>query len=230
MSRTLCQVESITPLTETVFKVVLTPEHSFDFVAGQYLTIVLSEEDKRPFSIASKPGERQLELHIGAFVAESYAMQVMEHLRTHSAIEIEAPLGNASLRPDNKRSRIMVAGGTGFSYIHSMLQQLLAESDKRTTFLYWGCRDLNGMYLKSVADKFSQLHPHLSFIPVFDEMVEGYRQGSVIEAVCDDFSDLSGYDIYVAGRFEMAAVARDKFTANGALTEHLIGDAFAFLK
>ncbi|WP_298441100.1 NAD(P)H-flavin reductase [uncultured Ferrimonas sp.] len=230
MSQILCQVDSVTPLTDTVFKVLLTPEQPLDFVAGQYLTMVMSSDDKRPFSIASKPGERQIELHIGAFVAESYAMQVIEHLNNHAQVCIEAPFGSAQLRPDNKRSRIMVVGGTGFSYAHSMLQHLVANGDKRTTFLYWGCRDAAGMYLQHEAERLAQLHPHLSFIPVFDEPVNGARQGSVIDAVCEDFSDLSGFDIYVAGRFEMAGVARERFGAQGANSDNLIGDAFAYLK
>lgn len=229
MSRTRCNIDSVTTLTDTVYKVLLTPEQSFDFKPGQYLTIVMDEEDKRPFSIASKPSDQQIELHIGAFVAESYAMQVIERLTNADTIEIEAPFGQAHLRPDDKRSRILVAGGTGFSYVHSIIEHLIETNDRRTTFLYWGCRDQQGMYLRQQAELMAQRHPHLRFIPVFDTEVAGERQGSVIEAVCEDFTDLAPFDIYVAGRFEMAGVAKERFVAQGAGADNLIGDAFSYL-
>ncbi|WP_028117069.1 NAD(P)H-flavin reductase [Ferrimonas senticii] len=225
-----CHVDSISPFSDTVFQVRLTPQEPFDFVGGQYLTIVMGPEDKRPFSIASAPGSKQIELHIGAFVAESYAMQVIEHLRSNTRISIEAPFGHAHLRLHSRRPRLLVVGGTGFSYAHSMLEQLVAIDDNIPTILYWGCRDNAGMYLRQRAEQLADSLPSLTFVPVFDEWQAGARHGSVLDAVCDDIADLSDYDIYVAGRFEMAGVARERFLAQGANSEHLIGDAFAYLK
>ncbi|MBY5993226.1 NAD(P)H-flavin reductase [Ferrimonas balearica] len=231
MSRIRCQIDALTPLCDTVFKAVLVPEQPLAFQAGQYLTVVMGEEDKRPFSIASSPldGER-LELHIGAAVAESYPMQVVERLKTESHIEIEAPFGEAQLRSDSERPRILIAGGTGFSYIHSLLDTLLRQGDTRTTFLYWGARNAEAMYLRPVADAWAQRYPHLTFVPVFDEPVAGARQGTVIDAVCEDFVSLHDYDVYIAGRFDMAGAARERFRQHGVDEAHLYGDAYAFMK
>ncbi|MBL4816794.1 MAG: NAD(P)H-flavin reductase, partial [Shewanella sp.] len=41
---------------------------------------------------------------------------------------------------------------------------------------------------------------------------------------------LHGYDIYIAGRFDMVGAAREVFRAIGVEEEHLYGDAFAFIK
>lgn len=230
MSRIRCQIEQLTPMSDTVFKAVLTPEQPLDFKPGQYLTVVMSEEDKRPFSIASSPLDGKIELHIGASVAESFAMQVVDRLRQESHIEIEAPFGEAYLRHDSGRPRILIAGGTGFSYIHSLLDTLLRQGDSQTTFLYWGARDPDAMYLKALADQWASQFPHLTFIPVFDDAVPGHRQGTVIDAVCEDFVSLHDYDVYIAGRFEMAGAARERFRQQGVLDAHLYGDAYAFMK
>ena len=45
----------------------------------------------------------------------------------------------------------------------------------------------------------------------------------------NDFPDLSAFDIYIVGRFEMAKIARDDFIKQNALLDHLYGDAFAFI-
>ena len=39
----------------------------------------------------------------------------------------------------------------------------------------------------------------------------------------------AAYDIYIAGRFEMAGVARDDFEHKGAHRQNIFGDAYAFI-
>ena len=73
-----CTVESIEAQTSIVHKVVLTPEFPLEFKAGQYLQVVMGENDKRPFSIANAPSSsNKIELHIGADPANSYAFEVL---------------------------------------------------------------------------------------------------------------------------------------------------------
>lgn len=55
MNTIRCQVVSVTPFNDAVYQVILKPETAFDFHAGQYLSVVMGEKDKRPFSIASAP-------------------------------------------------------------------------------------------------------------------------------------------------------------------------------
>ncbi|MCP3866127.1 MAG: NAD(P)H-flavin reductase, partial [Aestuariibacter sp.] len=44
MSQIRCQVESIAPLTSTVFRVDLTPDVSLDFKSGQYVLVHMGEK------------------------------------------------------------------------------------------------------------------------------------------------------------------------------------------
>lgn len=76
-----CKVTSVDAITDTVYRVRLLPEGDFSFRAGQYLMVVMDERDKRPFSMASTPDERDfIELHIGASELNLYAMAVMERI------------------------------------------------------------------------------------------------------------------------------------------------------
>ena len=61
-----------------------------------------------------------------------------------------------------------------------------------------------------------------------DESWHG-RKGMVHEAVLADFASLDQYDIYVAGRFEMAAVVRQTLRLRGVDDEHLFGDAYQYI-
>ncbi|MCE9687648.1 NAD(P)H-flavin reductase [Shewanella sp. AS16] len=232
MNSIRCQIEKVTPFNDAVYRVILKPETPLDFQAGQYLCIVMGENDKRPFSIASAPNLDTLELHIGAAVNESYPMQVVERLQNSSHIDIEAPGGEAFLRSDSHRPRLMIAGGTGFSYIKSLVEQQIALGQKVETLLYWGCRTQDAMYYESLARDWHEAHPWLHFVPVVEQASEEWqgKTANLLTQLKQDFIGLSGYDIYIAGRFDMVGAAREMFRQMGVEEAHLYGDAFAFIK
>ncbi|SEL31748.1 aquacobalamin reductase / NAD(P)H-flavin reductase [Colwellia chukchiensis] len=231
MKEIKCQVASLTSLTENVYKALLKPSQNVDFAAGQYLNFVMSDEDKRPFSIASAPGAEFIELQIGAFGADSYPMQVIEHIKAHSEVSIEMPFGNAHLREDSERPLLLVAGGTGFSYIKSMFEHLAKQQSQRQVLVYWGLREPSACYeLAQTAAMIKQL-ANGKFTPVIqhaDAKWQG-RTGLVHEAVMTDIAHLADYDIYLAGRFEMVAAVREDFVKHGATLERMYADAFAFI-
>ncbi len=234
-----CQIESLTSLTSHVYKVLLKPSEKVDFIAGQYLNFVMSDEDKRPFSIASSPNSDLVELQIGAFVADSYPMQVIERIKASlesgDAITIEIPLGNAQLRTESERPLLLLAGGTGFSYIKSMFEYLAEQQSQRHIMVYWGLREESAVYeLEKTIATIGKL-AHANFIPVIENINESAEQpwqgktGLVHQAAMHDIISLEPYDIYLAGRFDMVGAIRSDFVEHGALLDHMYADAFAFI-
>ena len=230
-----CHIVSLTSLTAHVFKVLLKPTEKVDFIPGQYLNFVMSDKDKRPFSIASSPNSDLIELQIGAFVADSYPMQVIERIQSALAedksITIEMPAGNAQLRTESERPLLLLAGGTGFSYIKSMFEYLAEQKSQRHIMVYWGLRELDAAYeLEETAAIIAKL-PHANFIPVIENENDKWqgKTGLVHQAVMHDIISLEPYDIYLAGRFEMVGAIRSDFVEHGASLEHMYADAFAFI-
>lgn len=230
-----CQIVSLTSLTAHVFKVLLKPTEKVDFIPGQYLNFVMSDEDKRPFSIASSPNSDLIELQIGAFVADSYPMQVIDRIKSakeeNSSVTIELAAGNAQLRTDSERPLLLLAGGTGFSYIKSMFEYLAEQNSQRHIMVYWGLREITAAYeLEETAAIIAKL-PHANFIPVIENASDKWqgKTGLVHEAAMHDIISLEPYDIYLAGRFEMVGAIRGDFIEHGALKEHMYADAFAFI-
>jgi len=242
-----CQIESLTSLTTHVYKVLLKPSEKVNFIPGQYLNFVMSEEDKRPFSIASSPKSDLIELQIGAFVADSYPMQVLDRLKacqaSNDVVTVEIPLGDAQLRTESERPLLLLAGGTGFSYIKSMFEYLAEQKSQRHILVYWGVREESAAYeLEKTAEIIAAL-PQASFIPVIENVSDNVleksdgkapeswqgRTGLVHQAVMHDITNLEPYDIYIAGRFDMVGAIRSDFVEHGALLEHMYADAFAFI-
>lgn len=239
MKTVSCQIESLTSLTSHVYKVLLKPSEKIDFIAGQYLNFIMSDEDKRPFSIASSPNSDLIELQIGAFVADSYPMQVIERIKASlesgDSLTIEIPLGNAQLRTESERPLLLLAGGTGFSYIKSMFEYLAEQQSQRHIMVYWGLREESAIYeLEKTIATIGKLAQG-NFIPVVENVDEQAevswkgKTGLVHQAAMNDIDNLAAYDIYLAGRFDMVGAIRSDFVEQGALLEHMYADAFAYI-
>jgi len=226
-----CQVISVDSLTPYVYKVLLKPEQPVEFIAGQYLNFVMSEDDKRPFSIASSPNNELIELQIGAFAADSYPMQVIEHIKQHSEVTVEMPFGNAQLRTESERPLLLIAGGTGFSYIKSMFEFLSQEKSSREVIVYWGLREPSACYeLEESSNIVAQLE-NGTFNAVVETPHDDWngKVGMVHKVVLNEIKNLIDYDIYVAGRFEMVGIVRDDFVKSGVNMDNMFADAFAYI-
>lgn len=232
-----CKVKSIEPLASNTCQIVLQPIQSVDFKAGQYLMVVMGEKDKRPFSIASSPCRHQgeLELHIGSADENPYSQEVVEKMRKvmqqDSTIEIDAPHGDAWLQESN-RPLLLIAGGTGFSYVRSMLDHCLSQNINRDIYLYWGARTDCQLYAYKELMEIAAQHSNITFVPVVEQVGRNWqgKTGNVLSAIKHDFDSLEDYDIYIAGRFEMAGAAREQFTKEkNALVERMFSDAYSFI-
>ena len=229
-NKLLCSVVSIKPLTPSVFQVLLQPKAPVRFLPGQYLQIFLSDSDKRPFSIASAPSDELLELHIGGNVTDNYASQALTHLRDNAEVLVQVGLGEAYLR-DSERPVLLLAGGTGFSYVASIAKALVQQAPKRKVLLYWGLRQEAAIYYQAELAAWQSACPQLQVVPVVQEPSASWqgRSGLVHEVVLADQADLSGFDIYIAGPFPMVGAVRDAFLAQGAIRQQMYADAFAWL-
>lgn len=231
MNEVKCKVLSIEPLTPYVHKVILQPAKEVVFLPGQYLMLHLSEQDKRAFSIACHSGAKELELHIGVGRPDSYAGEAMTYLQEHPEVTISIPMGNAYWHPERHEPTILMAGGTGFSYVKSILTSMANQPRRDPLHVYWGVRKAADLYELNQLEQLATEHHWLKIHTVVEEPTSDWNglTGKVHEAVLGDFDNFIDYDIYMAGRFEMVGLARDAFMAKGARREAMFSDAFAFI-
>jgi aquacobalamin reductase/NAD(P)H-flavin reductase len=231
MSIVTCKVSSIEKLNDFLYRIFLQPEQAVSYKAGQYVSVLMEEKDKRHFSIANAPGAEQIELHIGATPENSYAMQVIDKMQSDGQVEVEIANGDAYLREQSMRPIILMAGGTGFSYVKSILEDIVVKKLPNPVYLYWGVKEYSHFYFENEASSWAKEHQNIHFHPVVElpEAEWQGHQGYVHQSVLNDFPDLAEFDIYVVGRFEMAKVAREDFVKQNASIDHIYGDAFAFI-
>lgn len=233
-----CKVKSIEPLACNTYKILLQSQNKVDFQAGQYLMVVMGEKDKRPFSIASSPSREnnELELHIGAAEHNAYALEVVElmkkALENGESVDIDAPHGDAYYQSSNEQSVLLIAGGTGFSYVRSILDHCISQNASQPIYLYWGAKDDCQLYARKELEQIAASNSNVIFVPVVEVADETWsgKTGNVLQAIHSDFDSLAKFDIYIAGRFEMAGAAREQFTTQKqAQVDRMFADAYAFI-
>jgi len=204
------------------------------FLAGQYLEILLADGKRRAFSIASAPqSEDVLELHIRHVDGGGFTSWVFDELKVHDILRLEAPLGTFFIRNDrDNRPIIMVGGGTGFAPLKSMIEDLLAHNDKRPLHLFWGARQQAELYMHEQVQQWQQQHDHIHYTSALSEAdgneTAGSFNGLAHEAVLDHFPDLSTFDIYISGPPAMVDTGRVTFQEHGADERRIFFDSFEF--
>lgn len=201
------------------------------FKPGQHLQVHLDGQSKpRSFSMANAPGSADsVQLHVRVLPNSVFGSQILPTLQPGALLEIELPFGNFYLR-EGEAPVILVAGGTGFAPIQSILDAHLAKNPQRTFTLYWGARTAAELYARAKVEKWTRLHPNFRFVGVVsrEEVVAPLRQGRVHDAVLHDFTDLSGHQVFVCGAPELVTSARDAFVGSrGLLPASFFCDGFA---
>ena len=202
------------------------------FLAGQYIDILLKSGKRRSFSMANAPHNDQLiELHVRKSPGGAFSSFVFDELKERAILRFEGPLGTFYLREDSDKPMIFVAGGTGFAPVKAIIEHAFHYDDDRQMVMYWGVRSLRDLYMPQLPIQWQRDHPGFTYIPVLSDPLpedewQG-RTGFVHQAVLDDFPDLSGYQVYACGAPAMTDLARKTFVEERALPEdEFYSDAF----
>ena len=237
-----CRIARLTPLAADVMQVMLRlpAVERLRFHPGQYLDILLEGGRRRSFSIASPPHDNELlELHVrrvsgGGFTERLFGTAgagAERALGVGSLLRIEGPVGQFSYR-DGQGPVLMVAGGTGFAPLKSMLRHMLENGIRREVHFYWGARHLDDLYEEARVLEWRQRHPQLQYRAVLSEATRSEaahtRAGFVHEAVLADHPDLAPFEVYAAGPPAMIEAMRVSFPRHGLGPGRLYFDSFDY--
>jgi CDP-4-dehydro-6-deoxyglucose reductase len=231
-----CRVQKLARLAPDVMllQLKLPASERLQFLAGQYIDILLKDGRRRSFSIANAPqADDYLELHVRQVPGGHFTAHVFQAMRARDILRLEGPHGDFFLREDSAKPVVLLAGGTGFAPIKAIVEHAFHQKSMRPMALYWGARDRAGLYLHELAERWAASHPGFMYVPVLSEPLnaDGWqgRTGLVHQAVMADFPDLSGHQVYACGAPAMIEAARfDLISRCGLKNEDFFADAFTF--
>jgi len=202
------------------------------FLAGQYVDILLKDGQRRSFSLANAPHDDAfLQLHVRHVPGGLFTEQVFNTLKVRDILRINGPHGSFHWREDSAKPAILLAGGTGFAPIKAMVEHAEHKGLRRPLHLYWGARSGADLYLPELPQQWAGARL-LRYTPVLSAAQPGDgwtgRTGWVHEAVLADHPDLSDFQVYACGAPAMIDAARRAYVAAGLPEEEFFADAFTY--
>lgn len=196
------------------------------FLAGQYIDILLKDGKRRSFSLANAPHDDEvLQIHARNYPGGLFAEHVFTTMKIKEILRFRGPLGSFFLRDTPPEVPIIfLASGTGFAPIKSIFEHVFyqesskdAHQNRHSMTLYWGVRNKSDLYLLDLIAHWQQRHNNFTFIPVLSDALPednwNGRTGFVHEAVLQDYATLENHQVYACGSPVMVKAAYQDFTA-----------------
>jgi len=225
-----CRVTAIEDATHDIKHIRLSIDGGdpLAFTAGQYARLTFPDAPTRNYSMASGPGERELEFHIRYVPGGAATPRIHALLKLGDPVLVEGPFGSSYLREQHAGPILCVAGGSGLAPIKGIVEAAIAGGMKQPIHVYFGARSDRDLYLVDHFEGLAQRHPNLTFTPVLsdDPLGARWRTGFVTDAVAKDLQDFHGWKAYVAGPPPMVEAAMQIATELGLRPEDLHADVF----
>ncbi len=236
-----CRVESIQKKANdiAIVKLKLPSSDRFNFLAGQYVDILLKDGKRRSYSMANAPNsENLIELHIrhtpgGAFTDAIFSdgTPSINAVKEKDILRLEGPLGTFFLREDSSRPIIFLASGTGFAPIKAVIENAIEKGVEREMNLFWGVRTPAELYMNELALSWANKINNFEYTPVVSDEISknnwSGETGFVHHAVISRFPDMTNYSVYSCGAPIMVQSAQKDFVEKCNLPEEqFFSDAF----
>jgi len=227
-----CRVQTLDRIAPDVMRIRLRlpAAERLQFLAGQYIDILLKDGTRRSLSMANPPhDDALLELHLRNY-GGPFSTHVFTQMKEKDILRFEGPLGSFFLREDSEKPVVLVAGGTGFAPIKAIIEHAIHNGLKQPMKLYRGARQAADLYLNELPERW-QNENGITYVPVLSDVPDdgnwAGRRGLVHHAVMNDVPDLSGHEVYVCGAPAMVEAARRDFRERCGLPESAFyADAF----
>ncbi len=201
------------------------------FHAGQYLSINLPDAEPCYFSIASSPSEQNIELHIQASPEWLSAQKVIDALTSGETVSLELPHGKACLASTPEKPLLLVAAGTGFAQMKSLVDYLRGIASSQPVRLFWGVRRHEDMYLRSMARQWEQEWPVFSFQPVVGDDEDSEWSGhhdQLVRAVLASGMDWQNVEVHASGSPTMVYTLMDALVEAGLPPQAFFSDVLEY--
>ncbi|MBV1910935.1 MAG: NAD(P)H-flavin reductase [Kangiellaceae bacterium] len=224
-----CRTKDVTQLNEQIHRIRIVPEDHrlFDFKGGQYIILHMPDGKKVPLSIASAPEERSfLELHVRLVDGHSLAQEMINLFEGTAEYTLEGAYGGCYLN-DSTRNLVIIAGGTGFSPMKSMIESAFAQKVERQIELYLGAQVTDDLYQHDLIIQWEKDNGNFSYTPVVSgdddswQGATGFPHESAMN--CSD-KELIEKDYYISGSEPMVMAVYNALREKGVNKSQIHSD------
>ncbi|MGO4810630.1 NADH:ubiquinone reductase (Na(+)-transporting) subunit F [Cupriavidus sp. 2MCAB6] len=144
------------------------------FQAGQYLNLrVPGCEQPRAFSLANRPGDDLVELHVRRVEGGQATAYLHEQLAVGDELGFSAPYGRFFVRKSAQVPMLFLAGGSGLSSPRAMILDMLAAGETLPITLVQGARNRAELYYDEAFRALADAHPNFRYVPALSDEPAG---------------------------------------------------------
>jgi CDP-4-dehydro-6-deoxyglucose reductase/ferredoxin-NAD(P)+ reductase (naphthalene dioxygenase ferredoxin-specific) len=174
-----------------LLRVALGAREQFFFSAGQYVNLAFAGAPPADFSLASIPGDAELEFHVRLVAGDPTCRYIAERVRPGEMALVRGPFGSAHWRANHHGPMLLAAAGTGLAPILSILRAALEADRRRAITLFVAARDADDLYARERLERLATRHAGLRIVYVTGE--------PLADAVARGATDIENTKAYVAG-------------------------------
>ncbi|QOT80777.1 NADH:ubiquinone reductase (Na(+)-transporting) subunit F [Cupriavidus basilensis] len=140
------------------------------FQAGQYLNLRVPGCDQpRAFSLANRPGDDLVELHVRRVEGGQATGYLHDQLSVGDELGFSAPYGRFFVRKSAQKPMLFLAGGSGLSSPRAMILDMLAAGETLPITLVQGARNRTELYYDEAFRALAGAHPNFRYVPALSD-------------------------------------------------------------
>lgn len=225
-----CRIAGLEKLAPDVLKITLRlpPTAEFEFLPGQYISLIGPDGIKRAYSVAGiSPEKKILELHVRQVQSGQMSDYLFKRAQSNDLMRLRGPLGTFFLRNFTGANLIFLATGTGIAPVKSMLEfisNLPLGQGPQSVRVIWGGRYEHDLYF----DIESSIRRDFEYIPVLSRPKKEWTgaRGYVQEVLLEFGYSLADKVVYACGSEAMINDAKDALVQAGLPANQFFSDAF----
>jgi NAD(P)H-flavin reductase len=215
-------ITSLEGLAPDVIRVGLVPETPLDFRPGQYVTVLRGDGLARSYSIASLPGEGEIELHVRRVPQGKMSCWLHDAAQAGDRVSVQGPTGECFYVPGREDQPLLLAGaGTGLAPLYGILRDALRHGHRGPIHLVHGAIRAAGLYLHHDLERMAAHHDNFSYLPSVLE-----QTGPIDRMIAEHFPELDGWRAYICGDPAIVQTLRKKLFLAGIAMRDIHADAF----
>jgi len=188
------------------------------FMAGQHVCLRLHGVGACDAAIASCPcNGMHLQFHFPEQRKDAFLKAVFDGLHTGQKLEVEGPYGDVTLDDESTRPLMMLAMGTEFAPIKSLIEHAINLDLRQPVRLVWMASDAEGHYLENYCRSWSEALDDYRFITLNMSGTEPGRDEAVRlrQAIEESLEGMESVDAYIAGSQTFREIAREHLLTLG---------------
>lgn len=226
------KVQKLEALFDDVYRVILKLDNIAKFLPGQYLEIQVTKDHWQAFSLASLPGSAEVELHIQHLPGRENSVKLFNQLNSGDNLKVCIASGECVLRGKD-RPLTLVAAGTGFAQIKTLVEALDQQNWQSPISFYWAAKNLAGLYDLDLAKSWQTKLANFTLIPVLEKAPKNWegRVGRITDVLADDFPESNSavaIEGFICGSPNMVYAVEDLLMSRGMPPRKLLSDAHAY--